>query len=79
MHLLNRLIGEKITLTLNHDPELFPVRADKRQLEQVLMNLVVNARDSMPDGGDITIETRNLTVSIPRCAAIAPKFRRAAT
>ena len=56
-HLLNRLVGEKVTLTLNHDPILQPIRADKRQLEQVLMNLVVNARDAMPDGGEIKILT----------------------
>lgn len=61
-HLLNRLIGEKITLTLEHDPALSPIRADKRQLEQVLMNLVVNARDAMPDGGEIRIETKNLSL-----------------
>jgi len=40
-HLLNRLVGERVTLTLSHDPILQPIRADKRQLEQVLMNLVV--------------------------------------
>ena len=56
-HLLNRLVGEKVTLTLSHDPVLKPIRADKRQLEQVLMNLVVNARDAMPEGGEIRIET----------------------
>lgn len=59
-HLLNRLVGEKVTLTLSHDPVLKPVRADKRQLEQVLMNLVVNARDAMPQGGEIRIETEVL-------------------
>ena len=58
-HLLNRLVGERVTLTLDHDPGLSPIRADKRQLEQVLMNLVVNARDAMPDGGSIRIETEN--------------------
>lgn len=57
-HLLNRLVGEKITLTLSHDPALLPIRADRRQLDQVLMNLVVNARDAMPDGGEIRVETR---------------------
>ncbi len=56
-HLLNRLVGEKVTLTLSHDPVLQPIRADKRQLEQVLMNLVVNARDAMPAGGEIKIIT----------------------
>ncbi len=58
-HLLNRLVGEKIILTFHHDPKLNRIRADKRQLEQVIMNLVVNARDAMPEGGDITIRTSN--------------------
>ncbi len=57
-HLLNRLVGEKIRLTLSHDPNLMPIRTDRRQFDQVLMNLVVNARDAMPDGGDIRVETR---------------------
>ncbi|MEM9473979.1 MAG: ATP-binding protein [Pseudomonadota bacterium] len=57
-HLLNRLVGEKITLELNAESGLKHVRADPRQLEQVMMNLVVNARDAMPDGGTITIEAR---------------------
>ncbi len=64
-HLLNRLVGETVTLTLIHDPVLRAVRADKRQLEQVIMNLVVNARDAMPDGGDITIQTESLTLTKP--------------
>ncbi|WP_276150236.1 MULTISPECIES: ATP-binding protein [unclassified Sulfitobacter] len=64
-HLLNRLVGEKVTLTLKHDPVLKPVRADKRQLEQVLMNLVVNARDSMPAGGEIRVTTELLELKEP--------------
>ncbi|WP_261368286.1 ATP-binding protein [Pseudosulfitobacter koreensis] len=64
-HLLNRLVGEKVTLTLSHDPMLQAIRADKRQLEQVLMNLVVNARDAMPDGGEIRIETECVTLNEP--------------
>ncbi|MCA1334244.1 ATP-binding protein [Pseudooceanicola marinus] len=59
-HLLNRLVGEKVTLSLSHDPLLPQIRADKRQLEQVLMNLVVNARDAMPEGGEIRIQTELL-------------------
>ncbi|MDV7269798.1 ATP-binding protein [Thioclava sp. A2] len=58
-HLLNRLVGEKVTLSFSHDPALKPVRADKRQLEQVIMNLVVNARDAMPGGGAIEVSTFN--------------------
>lgn len=58
-HLLNRLVGEKVSLSLDHDAGLLPIRVDKRQLEQVIMNLVVNARDAMPLGGEIKIETRN--------------------
>lgn len=64
-HLLNRLVGEKITLTLSHDPVLQPIRADKRQLEQVLMNLVVNARDAMPFGGEIQIITECCQLAEP--------------
>ncbi len=65
IHLLNRLVGEKVRLRLAHDPELHPIRADKRQLEQVLMNLVVNARDALPEGGDVRIETENCHLAEP--------------
>ncbi|MBM9595703.1 hybrid sensor histidine kinase/response regulator [Roseitranquillus sediminis] len=73
-HLLNRLVGEKVTLELSHDPELKMIRADKRQLEQVLMNLVVNARDAMPSGGRIEISTKVLTLREPmrRDRAVVP-------
>ncbi len=59
-HLLNRLVGEKVTLTLDHDPQLAQIKADKRQLEQVLMNLVVNARDAMSGAGEIRVTTKNM-------------------
>ncbi|WP_372992346.1 ATP-binding protein [Sulfitobacter sp.] len=73
-HLLNRLVGERVTLTLSHDPVLHPIRADKRQLEQVLMNLVVNARDAMPSGGEIRIatETVDLTEGLTRDRVTVP-------
>ena len=57
-HLLNRLIGERIQLNVSHDLGPQMIRADRRQLEQVIVNLVVNARDAMPDGGAINIRTR---------------------
>jgi len=57
--LLRRLLGEDVELTIRLDTKLGHVKADPGQLEQVIMNLAVNARDAMPEGGHITIETGN--------------------
>jgi two-component system cell cycle sensor histidine kinase/response regulator CckA len=67
-HLLNRLMVDKVELSLGHlgreaGKVLGKIRADKRQIEQVLINLVVNARDAMRDGGDIRIETEPVTLA----------------
>jgi two-component system cell cycle sensor histidine kinase/response regulator CckA len=58
--MLTRLIGKDIDLVAVFQPDLGRVRADEVQIEQVIMNLVVNARDAMPGGGKITIETTNV-------------------
>jgi len=57
--LLPRLIGEDIELVIRTDEDLGTIRADASQMEQVLMNLAVNARDAMPNGGKLVIETAN--------------------
>ncbi|MGM4896565.1 cell cycle histidine kinase CckA [Tardiphaga sp. 839_C3_N1_4] len=59
--LLKRLIGEKVKLEVVHGRDLWPVKVDISQFEQVIVNLAVNARDAMPDGGALTVRTVNVS------------------
>ena len=61
--MLQRLVREDIELTIWTDPTLGSIRADMGQIEQVIMNLVINARDAMPQGGKLLVETSNVTVN----------------
>jgi two-component system cell cycle sensor histidine kinase/response regulator CckA len=64
-HLLRRLIGENIELKVVHGRDLGLVKVDQGQLEQVIINLAVNARDAMSGGGTLTIRTSNITQTVP--------------
>ena len=59
-HMINRMLGERIELQVRHGRDLWPVVIDTGEFDRVIMNLCVNARDAMPDGGVITIRTRNV-------------------
>ncbi len=61
--LMRRLVGEKVDLDLRHGRDLWLVKADLNQFEQVIINLIVNARDAMPQGGKILVRTRNITAA----------------
>jgi len=62
-NLLKRLIGEKVSLDVVHGRDLWPVKVDLSQFEQVIVNLAVNARDAMPDGGKLAVKTANVTTA----------------
>ena len=67
---LSRLIGEHVSITFDPDDKLWGVRMDPVQLDQIVMNLAINARDAMPDGGTFAIETRNITLDNVSCRTI---------
>ena len=69
LQMLPRAIGEHIRTTVHLAPDLARVKADGSRMEQVLVNLALNARDAMPTGGELTIETSNVTLTEPRLRA----------
>ena len=68
--MLKRLIGEDIKITDIPAPKSAKVKVDKGQIEQVILNLAVNARDAMPDGGTLTIRTENVLLDKEQCKII---------
>ena len=67
--MLRRIIGEDLELVFRPAPDLNCIEADPAQMDQILVNLAVNARDAMPDGGRLIVETRNETVDETFCAS----------
>lgn len=70
LEVLNHFIGEEIAINIDLEPDLWAVRADEACIEQVIMNLVGNAREAMPKGGDLTIKTENVTLDKEHCKGI---------
>jgi signal transduction histidine kinase len=69
LQMLPRAIGEHIRTTVRLSPDLARVKADSSRMEQVLVNLALNARDAMPEGGELAIDTSNVTLTEPRLRA----------
>ncbi|MFC1592022.1 response regulator [Thermodesulfobacteriota bacterium] len=67
LKMLYRLIGEDIKINTDISPELWTTKADEGKIEQIIMNLAVNAKEAMPDGGSITISTENKQIDTDAC------------
>jgi two-component system cell cycle sensor histidine kinase/response regulator CckA len=68
--MISRLIGEEITVTAELAPGLWTIEADEGNIEQVIMNLAVNAKDAMPEGGKLTIKTENIVIDAHQAGSI---------
>ncbi|MEW5803338.1 MAG: PAS domain S-box protein [bacterium] len=73
--MLHRLIGEDILINTELGPDLWSIQADEGNIEQVIMNIVVNARDAMPNGGRLSLRTKNVTFGENFAAAAIPEAR----
>ena len=71
---INSIIGENIKLSIELNPEPLPVRADSRQLERAILNIAINARDAMPNGGSLLMETK-IAIFAEETAATNPKIK----
>ncbi len=67
LRILERSIGKNINMALELDEDLSPIEADETQLQQVILNLAINARDAMPEGGTLTISTESVVLEWPYC------------
>jgi two-component system cell cycle sensor histidine kinase/response regulator CckA len=70
LKMLKRLIGENIKVVTKMENDLWAVRADRGTLEQIIMNLAINARDAMQEGGKLTVETANVRLDAVQCESI---------
>jgi two-component system cell cycle sensor histidine kinase/response regulator CckA len=71
--MLRRVLGEDVSLQTNAGAELWPVKADAGQMEQVVMNLAINARDAMPEGGKLTLSLQNMDLDQATLSRYAPE------
>jgi two-component system cell cycle sensor histidine kinase/response regulator CckA len=69
--LLGRLVGDDVEVRTNLDPSLWRIRADRSQIEQIVMNLSLNARDAMPHGGKLVVSTTNVALDEAQASALA--------
>ncbi|MCJ7813109.1 ATP-binding protein, partial [bacterium] len=71
LNMLKRLIDENIVVTTLLEPALWPIRADQRAIEQVIINIIINAKDAMPQGGEVILKTKNVILSREDCESMS--------